>query len=184
MNTRGQRLPHPLFKYSQPPEVPKPDALLGSCHHVSYGLHLQSRKAVLFIQQPHTYNCRTLSGCSVSGDFEEMVVPCGPVMPVTRWLHVPQHPFQKVPPLAVPSLTRRRLGFGTQEVTASDTPGVSGLGRSSPNVAILSTGRENSRLGSLLTNSNCQDSLWCADFARHFTWFFSLNLQRVLQDGD
>lgn len=156
MNTPGQRLSHPLFKYAQPPEVPKPDALLGSCHHVSYGLHLQSRKAVPFTQQPHTYNRRALSRCSVSGDFREMVRPCGPVMPVTRWLHVLQHPSQKVPPLAVPSLTWGRLGFGTQIVTASDTPGISGLGRSSQNVAILSTGRENSQLGSLLTNSNCQ----------------------------
>lgn len=75
METQEQRLSHPLLKYSQPPEISKPDGiwhgatLLGSCHHMSYGLHFQKRKAVSFIQQPHTYNFRDLSGCSVSGDF-------------------------------------------------------------------------------------------------------------------
>lgn len=73
METQGQRLSHPLFKYSQPPEVPKPDALLGSCHHVSYALHFQSRKTVPFTQQPHTYNLGDWSGCSVPGDLQEMV---------------------------------------------------------------------------------------------------------------
>lgn len=130
METQEQRLSHPLLKYSQPPEVSKPDgiwhgaALLGSCHHVSYGLHFQISKAVFFTQQPHTYNFRDLSGCSVSGDFARdggTVWPCQACYSLTP---LPATTFPDSSSLGGVVTDLGRLGFGTQKVTTSDTPGL------------------------------------------------------------
>lgn len=180
METQEQRLSHPLLKYSQPPEISKPDGiwhgatLLGSCHHMSYGLHFQKRKAVSFIQQPHTYNFRDLSGCSVSGDF---VRDGGTVWPC-HVLLADSTSFNNLSRKFLPWRCGDWLGGGWTLAPRKSLPlthqaSLWSWGDLPQNVAILSSWRRNLWLGSLLTNSNSQgSSVVCRLCIRHFTWIF------------